>query len=243
SRLKEEFLSLLSHELRAPLTVIMGYAQMMERKLERSGAESDAKSARMIREQAIRMSGMVGDIVDSGRLESGVQNINKEKINIEELVEHVVTRMRMEQPAMPQGRDITLRVEPGLPPVLGDMRRIDQVLTNILSNAIRYSPDGSPISIEVKLEGTARGNHGSEQSNRFVLVSVTDQGIGIEEDERERIFERAYRSQRGQITSAQGLGLGLYICKLEVEAHGGTIGVDDGPGGVGSTFWFTIPVE
>lgn len=249
-QMKEEFLSLLSHELRGPLTVISGYAQMLTRRLKRLDMHEEVNYTSLIKENALRMSGMVGDLVDSGRLESGEQAILKEPTDLASLVLNVAGRIGTEQSHAPNFHSIEVYAEPDLPQVRIDTRRIDQVLTNLITNSIKYSPEGGPI--EVRVERTPPNKHyslpGHEHTTRnlapaSVFVAVSDRGAGVAPEERKLIFERAYRGEKGKTISAQGLGLGLYISRLAVEAHGGHIGVEDGPGGVGSTFWFTIPLE
>jgi two-component system phosphate regulon sensor histidine kinase PhoR len=248
--MKEEFLSILSHELRGPLTVISGYAQMLSRRLGRLGLQEEVNYVSLVKENALRMSGMVGDLVDSGRLESGVQAINKEPGDLGALVMSVAGRISTEQSHAPNFHTVDVRIESDLPQVEMDARRIDQVLTNLITNAVKYSPSGGAIMVAV--ERTPPEKHfvlpaseytTAELAPASLMVSVTDQGAGVPPEERRRIFDRAYRGDRGKEISAQGLGLGLYISRLAVEAHGGHIGVEEGPGGVGSTFWFTVPLE
>lgn|GEM_PF-4878455 len=242
---KEEFLGILSHELRAPLTVISGYAQFLGRKLAKQGMHDDMQSADLIREHALRMSSMIGDLVESGRLESGMQAIEKEPSDLAGLVQNVIRRMNTEQRyAKKEPRHtIEASIAPDLPEVHLDKGRIDQVLTNLLANAIKYGPDGGEITVRVEAARERTQVDGIQVPANSVLVSVTDQGVGIPPEEREHIFERGFRGARGKSVSSQGLGLGLYICRLAVDAHGGRIGVKDGPAGVGSTFWLTLPIE
>jgi PAS domain S-box-containing protein len=232
-QMKEEFLSLLSHELRAPLTVISGYAQMLTRRLGRQQLTQEVGYAELIREHAGRMAAMVGDLVESGRLEAGIQAISKGSVDMRALVEEVVDRMSNEQKEAPARHTLALSIDPDLPQVSADAHRIDQVLTNLLANAIKYSPNGG----EIEVEAHALDHKGEVQ------VQVRDQGVGVPEPDRKRIFEHAYRGENGKLVNTQGLGLGLYICKLVVEAHGGNIGVKDNPTHQGSTFWFTLPID
>ncbi|HYO49602.1 MAG TPA: ATP-binding protein [Chloroflexia bacterium] len=232
-QMKEEFLSLLSHELRAPLTVISGYAQMLTRRLSRQQLTQEVGYAELIREHAGRMEAMVGDLVESGRLEAGIQAISKGPVDMRALVEEVVDRMAGEQREAPGKHTLTLSIDPDLPQVNADAHRIDQVLTNLLANAIKYSPGGGEIEVEAHTL-----DHKGE-----VQVQVRDRGVGVPESDRKRIFEHAYRGENGKLVNTQGLGLGLYICKLVVEAHGGHIGVKDNPTHEGSTFWFTLPIN
>lgn len=248
-QMKDEFLSLLSHELRGPLTVVSGYAQMLTRRLKRLDLSEEVNYAALIKENAIRMSGMVGDLVDSGRLESGIQAIGKEQTDLGALATRVAARIGTEQSYAASFHSIDVDVEDDLPPVGLDPRRIDQVLTNLITNAIKYSPDGGPIQIRVgrtqpdKSTIPARELARNEAAPPSLTVSVSDRGAGVPLNERRHIFERSYRGELGKSISAQGLGLGLYISRLAVEAHGGHIGVEDGPDGLGSTFWFSLPLE
>jgi signal transduction histidine kinase len=248
-QLQDEFLSLLSHELRAPLTVIGGYAQMLSRKLARKGLVEEAASADIIKAQASRMSAMVADLVESGRLVEGAGGLNLEETNLGELLESIVARVAREQYRNKDKHVISLTVEPNLPIVRADMRRLDQVVSNLISNAMRYSPDGGNIAVSV-VKGSACDEMTSESERAglsqetcsTLAVSVTDEGIGVPPEDRAYLFDRAFRGEGARIVRATGLGLGLYICKLIVEAHAGHIGFAEGPGGNGSSFWFTIPV-
>jgi PAS domain S-box-containing protein len=248
--MRDDFLSILSHELRGPLTVISGYAQMLSRRLGKVGLTEEINYVSLIKENALRMSGMVGDLVDSGRLESGVQAINKDQGDLVTLVLRVAGRINTEQSHAANFHSIDVQIEPDLPQVQMDARRIDQVLTNLITNAIKYSPEGGSITVGVERTPPEKHfvvpvseNTTGELAPPSLMVSVTDKGAGVPPEERKRIFDRAYRGERGKEISAQGLGLGLYISRLAVEAHGGHIGVEGGPGGVGSTFWFTVPLE
>jgi two-component system sensor histidine kinase VicK len=248
-QLQEEFLSLLSHELRAPLTVIGGYAQMLSRKLARKGLLDEAASADIIKAQASRMSAMVADLVESGRLAEGAGGLNLEETNLGELLESIVARVAREQYRNKDKHIVSLEVEPDLPHLKADARRLDQVVSNLLSNAMRYSPDGGSIYVAVGRGSTCdgitpqpEGEVATNQRSATLKVSVTDEGIGVPPDDRAHLFDRAFRGNGARSVSATGLGLGLYICKLIVEAHEGHIGFTEGPRGRGSTFWFSIPV-
>jgi two-component system phosphate regulon sensor histidine kinase PhoR len=245
-QMKEEFLGILSHEMRSPLTVISGYAQMLRRKLARQQMGDELSYVDLIKEHALRMSAMVGDLVESSRLESGVHALTKQPTNLGQVVEQVAARISAEHRYDKTPPNIEVSVEPGLPELEVDQRRIDQVITNLLSNAIRYSPERGLISVSVSRgceAGAARrkARRTTKAQPLRNCVRVTDQGIGIPDDEKQLVFERAFRGQQANTVSVQGLGLGLYICKLAIDAHGGEIGVEDGPDGVGATFWFTLP--
>lgn len=228
----EEFLSLISHELRAPLTVISGYAQLLDRRLARQDLHDEATYAQLIKEQVSRISRMVGDIIELSRFESGIGDLQLEPVKLGDLVNLLVPRLRSELRSN-ASHTFAIDVPTKLPTLQADPRRLEQTLSNILINALRYSPNGGEIRISAAPE-----NGGGR-----LAVRVSDRGIGVPDSEKERVFERGYRGMQARALVAQGLGLGLYICKLLTEAHGGKVGVEDGPGGVGTTCWFTLPVQ
>jgi signal transduction histidine kinase len=232
----EEFLGLLSHELRAPLTVISGYAQLLGRRLGRKGLPEEEEYADLIKEQASRMSGMVSDIVELGRLERGLQELQMAPVHLGEITGAVVRRVTGEQRRSAAKHNIDVHAEKEPPPLQGDQRRLEQAISNMLNNALRYSPDNGKITISLSEEH----NNGTGPQ---AILRVTDEGVGVPEEEREKIFTRGFRGQQGRTLSAQGLGLGLYVCKLVAEAHGGSVGVETGPGGTGSSFWLRIPIR
>src|SRR5687768_15670010 len=215
SKTGEEFLGLLSHELRAPLTVISGYAQLLGRKLGRKGLSDEVVYADLIKEQTSRMARMVTDLVELGRLESGAFELERQPVVIKELISRVLMRVNGEHQVSRASHEVICSVEPEGLKVWADSRRLDQVLTNLLANAVRYSPDGKLVSVSARLEPQAGE----------VRVSVTDSGVGVPSDERAHIFERCFRGVQGRKLAAQGLGLGLYVSRRIVEAHGGAMGV------------------
>jgi signal transduction histidine kinase len=230
----EEFLGLLSHELRAPLTVISGYAQLLGRRLARGEMHAEEEYADLIKEQASRMSGMVSDLVELGRLEGGLRELQLSQVQLGEVACSVVRRVANEQRRSAAKHDISVQTEGERSVVCGDQRRLEQALSNLIGNALRYSPTGGKITVTVRTET----NNGTGPQ---AVILVTDEGVGVPDDEKGLVFERGYRGRQGRTLSAQGLGLGLYICKLVAEAHGGTAGVEDGPGGKGSSFWLRFP--
>ncbi len=223
-RLREEYLSLISHDLRAPLAVIMGQADWLRRLLEKRGLERETGSAESILKGARRMNSMIQDLVESARLEAGRMEMRKELVNLPELASEVIQRVGTLQ------ERARLQLEPleWVPPVPADPERIERVLMNLITNALKYSPADRPVMIRVRhRDGEA-------------LVSVTDQGLGILPEDMPFLFERFFRAKTGK--KAEGLGLGLYISRLIVEAHGGRIWAESQVG-KGSTFFFTLPME
>ncbi|HEV8635466.1 MAG TPA: ATP-binding protein [Chloroflexota bacterium] len=219
---KAEYLALISHDLRSPLTAVQGDAQLLVRMLTREGkGESGyAKRAQAIAASARRIDAMIKELLESSQLESGTMILRKQPVELLGLVRQVVDRLDPER----------VRVRPGSwkATVSADPERLERVLTNFVTNALKYSAPGTPVVV------------GVERSGDEAVVSVTDQGVGIPPDELPRVFERFTRGHGGQEADAAGLGLGLYIARLIVEAHGGRIWAESEVG-KGSTFGFALP--
>jgi len=224
ARLKEEFLSAAAHDLRTPLTVVLGQAELLERRVERDPqAPPDAAGiSRMVRE-ARRLRDLVTELLDAQRLELGAEVMDLEHVDLRTVVESVRKRYH--------DQGIDLKVTIPAEPVLGaiDAPRFEQVIDNLVENAIKYSADGRLPEVEVATDGAD------------ARIAVLDSGVGVPEAERERIFERFYRATNVQGDAETGIGLGLYICRRIVDAHDGRIWVEPAPGG-GSVFTVSIPV-
>ncbi len=222
-RIYHDFLAMVSHELRTPLSAIRCSATTL---LE-DGDELDRAEMRgffrIIVEQAGRMRALIGDLLDVGRIRSGVLSVAAERSDVGALIDRAKV-------AFTNGGEVqTLRVElpPGLPPVMADPGRIAQVLGNLLSNAARHAPEGSIIRIVAAHE------------DPYVAVSVCDEGAGFTPQQARRLFRENTSAANGH---AGGNGIGLAICKGLVEAHGGRIRAESPGPGLGATFTFTIPV-
>lgn len=229
TRIKDDFLSIVSHELRTPLTSIQGYSQLLEGRLA-AGLDAETKEMahlRVIRSQVGRMRRLVDDLLDVSRIDRrGAVSIEPGDFDLGELVREAAGRIGREHPT----RSISVRVGDGLK-VHADRDRIDQVLSNLIENAVKYSPDGGPIQV------TAASRGGE------VEVTVSDTGIGISPEHRENVFERFYQAD-GDAGRRRfgGLGLGLYISRAIIDAHGGRIwSVPNAEAGSGSVFGFRIP--
>lgn len=225
TRLKEEFLSAAAHDLRTPLTVVLGQAELMERRAIRNPGRpvDEAGLARIVRE-ARRLRDLVAELLDAQRLEDGRAVLDRSPADVREVIETV------QQRHVVNGREIGVRlpIEPVVSAI--DRPRIEQVLDNLVDNAIKYAPAGAVPEIELTwADGHAR-------------ISVIDHGVGIPEAEREQIFERFYRASNAQDVTDTGLGLGLFICRRIVDEHGGRIRHDETPGG-GSTFVIDLPLD
>ncbi len=223
SEVKDVFLSSVVHELQTPLAAAKAQAQLALHQLGEQQAEAGAARAlRVISRQIDRLARLVGDLLDMNRLESGRFELNPSEFDLVGLIEEARGRMQ------PAGDQHPIRVRaPDQLHVFADRDRIDQVLVNLLSNAIRYSPEGGEIEVAVESNGDA------------VHIAVTDHGLGVPREHQQTIFERFGRAHG---PSFGGLGLGLAISRGIVEQHGGSIEVESsGRPGEGSTFHVRIP--
>jgi len=224
ARLKEEFLSAAAHDLRTPLTVVLGQAELLERRRQRNpAAPADAQGLARIAREARRLSDLVTELLDAQRLEQGTAVMDRAPADLLDVVEDV--RERYEEGGLTVSVD-----RPALSLVASiDRPRIEQVLDNLVENALKYTPGGSPPQIRV-------ASH-----EREARIEVVDHGIGIPEADHGRIFERFFRASNAQSITDTGLGLGLYICRRIVDEHGGRIWFEPTPGG-GTTFALTLPL-
>ncbi len=217
---REEYLALLSHDLRSPLTVILGYGQQLLRKLGVPGQEKDAAKARVIVESSLRMERMLKLVLEQSALESGPAALTWASLDLVSLVRRMV-----EQLPLPDRERIALEGVDQLP-MVGDAGRLERVVVNLISNALKYSPAASPIVVRV---------FGSDE---LTFITIVDRGVGINPEEILHIFEKEYRART--VGTIEGLGLGLYSSQLIVVAHGGRIGVESALGR-GSTFTIRLP--
>ena len=222
-RMRAEFLGMVSHELRAPLTSIKGSAATVLRAARVVDPAEVAQFFRIIDEQANRMDVLIGDLLDAGRIETGTLSVSPEPSEVAALVEEARTTF------LTSGARHAVLVDlaPGLPRVLVDRQRIVQVLNNLLSNAARHAPEAAPIRLAAARDGV------------HVAVSVSDEGRGVAPERLAKLF----RKYAGDGERGIGGGLGLAICKGLVEAHGGRIRAESGGLGLGTRFTFTVPVS
>lgn len=224
ARLKEEFLSAAAHDLRTPLTVVLGQAELLERRLARDpNAPIDAAGVARMASESRRLRDLISDLLDVQRLEQAGAVMDRVTLDLRQVVEAVRGRQ------LEHGR--TLEVSEPDEPILSsiDRMRIEQVLDNLIENALKYSSGQELPQVRIWEE---------ENEARFAVV---DRGVGIPDTERVRIFERFYRATNAQSITDTGMGLGLYICRRIVEEHGGRIWVEATPGG-GSTFTVALPL-
>jgi PAS domain S-box-containing protein len=221
---KTTFLAGMSHELKTPLSLILGYAET----LGRTDVEWDPKTLKeslaIIREEAEHLTHLVNNLLDAARIEAGGLPLHFSEVRLDQLAERLVSEFRL------LDRDHLWAVDfpPDFPLVRADPERIRQVIHNLLSNAAKYSPRGGLIQVAGWVEDERVG------------VSVSDEGEGIPFELQERIFERFYRGEGQRARRVQGAGLGLYMARAIMEGHGGRIWVESMPQR-GTTFYFTLP--
>jgi two-component system phosphate regulon sensor histidine kinase PhoR len=236
-KLKDEFVSVVSHELRTPLTSIKGYTQHLLRRMERqaqalagdTGALSpmatyEYRSLSIIQSQAEHLERLVNDLLDLSHLQRGRLPLHPAPFKLSEILDEVV---RWAQVSTEQ-HEIQLEIHADDTTVVGDRARIMQVAGNILDNALKYSPDGGVVRVQL------------DANPLEFSVSVTDQGMGVNPDAQQHIFDRFYRVNNLMSRQYSGIGLGLYVARAIIEAHGGRIWVESQEG-QGSTFSFTLP--
>jgi PAS domain S-box-containing protein len=224
SKLKDEFLSIASHELRTPVTSIKGYTQLAKTLIDDGDLRTSEQYLDVALNQIDRMTRLITELLDVSRIETGRLEIRRETIDWREFVEAVVNR----QHAAHRDREFHLRLPEQSRQVLGDRDRLEQVLCNLLDNAIKYSPEARDVDIEVM-----------DQGDRLI-TAVRDYGIGIPADELALVFERFHRGRQVSTNNYGGLGLGLYITRQIIDRHGGSIWVESREG-EGTRFLFSLP--
>lgn len=225
-RLRSEFVSTVSHEFRTPLALIKGYIATLLRQDLALSEETRQRFLRNVDEAADRLTRLIDELLTLSRIEAGRLELNLQPLDLKELVTGVLDRLHLEAGHGQLVAQLPLQKLV----VQADSDKIERVLLNLLSNAIKFSPEGGTVTVEVQPTEDPPG----------VLVSVTDQGSGIPPEHLDHIFDKFYRAGDELVRKANGVGLGLYICKSIVEQHGGRIWVESTPG-EGSTFRFTLP--
>jgi signal transduction histidine kinase len=223
-RLKNEFVAMVAHELREPLTTSIGYAELLLNRYEELSTDEREDALRAISRTGRRMVSLVEDMLDVTRMETGELTFVMEPIDVNALITEVLE----EHGRIAQG--VKIRSAPGeIPLVKGDPDRLKQVLWNFFSNAVKFSPDKGTVTVATEKRGGE------------VVMCVRDEGIGIPADEMPLLFGKFVRiSQPGVKQRIPGTGLGLYICKRIVEGHRGRIWAESEPG-FGTTFFVALP--
>jgi two-component system sensor histidine kinase KdpD len=225
-RMKTELLGTVSHELRTPLGSIKGYATTLLTHGNRLRKDEQREFLEIIDSEADRLRDLIENLLDLSRLEAGVLRIDRQPARLGGSAREVARKVQLASP----GHELGLEWPPDDPLVNADQKRIYQVLQNLLTNAVKYSPVGGCITLSGRVE------------RRELVISVADQGLGIPAAELDKIFDRFHRVQSEVSRGIGGTGLGLAICKGLVEAHGGRICAESGGDGKGSTFRFSLPL-
>jgi signal transduction histidine kinase len=225
NRLKTEFVTVVTHELRSPLTSITGYLDLL---LEegREGAEAREAYLQIVKRNADRLLQLINDLLDLARLEAGKLELKRVPLDLEGLIREVSEALRLQIEG--KGQHLRLDLAAPLPVVSGDPERLTQILLNLVSNAHKYTPQGGSITVATRAERAG------------VCIAVQDTGIGLSSEEQQQLFTKFFRTEHPLVREAEGTGLGLAIASALVELHGGTLTVVSTPG-QGSTFNVILP--
>jgi PAS domain S-box-containing protein len=225
-QLKDDFIGLVSHELRSPLTVIMGALNTV---LTEGSHLSEKETRQLLEDAALEteaLSHLLGNLLELSRAQAERLVLYTEATDIKKVVQDTVDQIKRQ----PSAHRFVVSLPPELPPVYADPLRLERILYNLLENAVKYSPQGGEIKVTVKL--------GKEE----LVIGVTDQGVGISPADQARLFAPFQRLEESRPSGVRGVGLGLLVCQRLVAAHGGRIWVESAPGR-GSTFFFTLPLN
>jgi signal transduction histidine kinase len=226
-RLKDEFFALVSHELRTPLTSIIGYLELVLDEVDDAVAPEQRRYLEVVQRNATRLLRLVGDLLFVAQVEAGKLSLDPGTVSLPQLVEEAVEAARPRA----ESRSIALRTE--VEPVgetSGDRDRLGQVLDNLVTNALKFTPERGAVTVRLR-----RNGHG-------IALEVADNGMGIPAAEQHHLFERFFRASTATAQAVPGVGLGLTIVKAIVEAHGGHISVESEPQ-VGTTFRVELPLR
>ena len=220
---KDEFISIASHELKTPLTSVKGYVQLLERSIDKGDLVTVKRHLQKAQAQLEKLNDLIADLLDISKIESGKLKFNNKDFNMDELLDNVLEIIRHANPDFKIIKNGSVSV-----PIFGDEMRIEQVIINFLTNAIKYSPGTDEISVNLR------------QETDFIYLGVRDYGIGIDLSLQSNVFEKFFRVEETAI-QFQGLGIGLYISSEIIKRHGGEVGVVSKLG-EGSEFYFNIPL-
>ncbi len=227
-KMKTDFISVVSHELRTPLTSIKGYTDLLLSGAAGENSELQTEFLGIIQLSTTRLSNLINDVLDISRIESGTLKIKHEPIDYRHLVADTLRVMK----AAADAKDISMdaALPETIPPVRGDSDKVTQVLTNLVSNAIKYTPEGGWVKISLEVSG-----------DTSVTTCVADSGIGVAPEDQAKLFQRFFRADNSSTREAGGTGLGLVIAKTLIELMGGAIWLESEPNR-GSKFYFTLPL-
>jgi signal transduction histidine kinase/CheY-like chemotaxis protein len=229
NKMQADFAAMIAHDLRSPLMNIMGVVEVMTEGMFGSVTEEQKKWLARIEANSQNLVDLVSDFLDVSKLESGYVDINREMVNLTGLIQKSIDSYRVL--ALDKRISIKGAVDPSLPAVHADPRRLDQVLSNLISNAIKFTEEGGTVEVSAALTDAT-----------LIQVWVRDNGVGIAADEMGQLFEKYRQGGNVKHSSHKGTGLGLVICKMIVEAHSGQIWVESAEGS-GATFFFSLPTN
>lgn len=224
---KSQFITIVTHELKIPMTSIRGYADLIRQGTVGPVTEKQAQFLDTIRNNVDRMADLVSDLSDISRIDTGRLKVDLQPVSINDYVRETIANLRPQFEQKSQA--IKIELDPDLPLVLVDRVRLVQILTNLLSNANKYTPEQGAISISGSRQGLA------------LRIAIQDTGIGLSESEQAQLFSQFFRSEAPEAREQTGWGLGLYVTRRLLELMQGEIGVES-TAGEGSTFWFTLPI-
>jgi len=234
AQMKDSFLSIAAHELKTPITAIKGYAQIALRMLEKQPESTLRTQMTMIDIISNELTRHMEDLLDVSRIQVGSLELDMMLTDLSGLINQVISTTHMPSKRQPRVVETSFPIQPVL--VWWDAYRIERVLTNLLNNAIKYSPDGGTITIGVRTIDS--------YEPPMVEITVTDFGIGIPDEERAEIFKRFYRTRQAVQHGFKGTGIGLFLCREIVEAHGGHIAAEAARhGGQGTTVAIQLPQD
>ena len=222
---KDEFIGVASHELKTPVTSIKSFAQILQYKFQKQGFQKEAELLKKLDTQIDKLTSLIGDLLDVTKIEAGQMLFNEEHFDFDELVSEIVEEMQRttDRHTLYNQGEISKKI-------VGDRERIGQVLINLISNAIKYSPNAKDIIIQ------------SSIVKNKIEICVQDFGVGISKDKQRKVFDRFFRVSGPGRETYPGLGLGLYISSEIIKRSGGRIWVKSTEG-KGSVFYFTLPIK
>jgi K+-sensing histidine kinase KdpD len=224
NEMKSTFISAVSHELKTPVALIKGYANTLNRPDAKWDEDTIRESLKVIEEESDHLTELIDNLLDASRAQSGAFKLSPVELDIDDLILRVVNKFQSQV----KQHQLSVEIPNNLPLVYADETRITQVLSNLLSNAIKYSPNGG----NIRASGHATPTE--------VIISVSDQGKGIALADQPFVFDRFYRAKDVETQRQPGTGLGLYLAKVFIEAHGGRIWLES-DGKTGTTFYFSLP--
>ncbi|HUT67724.1 MAG TPA: ATP-binding protein, partial [Dehalococcoidales bacterium] len=224
--LKDDFIGLVSHELRSPMTVITGAINTALTEAERLSPEETRQLLKDASIEAELLSNLLANLLDLSRIQANRLSLYAEEINVRKSVQFAINEVKRQT----SSHQFVVDLPKDIPPVYADELRLERILYNLLENAVRYSPTGSRIRVSARPDG------------EHLVIGVSDSGPGITPSDQGKLFEPFQRLEESRSGRTRGVGLGLLVCRRLVEAHGGRIWVESEPGH-GSTFFFTMPLS